>query len=79
LLGDRLPLLPDSKRFWGSAVLTPLGYRPDPSLPESALREALAISEDEMLLWGHDSVEIIGRRAFTLLTRAGVRLALGAK
>jgi hypothetical protein len=75
LLGDRLPLLPDSERFWGSAILTPLGYRPDPFLPESALREALAISEDKLVLWRQDGVETVDSRAFAPLTRAGVRLA----
>jgi len=75
LLGDRLPLLPDSERFWGSAILTPLGYRPDPLLPEGALREALAISEDKLVLWRQEGVETVDRRAFAPLTRAGVRLA----
>jgi hypothetical protein len=75
LLGDRLPLLQDSERFWGSAVLTPLGYRPDPLLPEGALREALAISESKLVLWRQDGVETVDRRAFAALTRSGVRLA----
>jgi hypothetical protein len=30
LLGARLPILEGCERFWGNAVLTPLGYRPDP-------------------------------------------------
>jgi hypothetical protein len=75
LFGDRLPLLPDGDRFWGSAVLMPLGYRPDPFLPASALREALAVSQDEVILWRQEGVETIDRRALAPLSRAGVRLA----
>jgi hypothetical protein len=74
LLGDRLPVLPESERFWGSAVLMPLGYRPDPFLPEGALCEALGLCENEIILWRHAGVETIDRRAFAPLTRAGVRL-----
>jgi hypothetical protein len=81
LLGDRIPLLPESARFWGSEVLIPLGYRPDPFLPERALRDVLAASEDQVILWDRDGVERIDRRAFAPLSRAGVRLVaqLGAK
>jgi hypothetical protein len=78
LLGDRLPLLAESERFWGSDVLMPLGYRPDPFLPERALRDALAASKDEVILWDQDGVERIDRRAFAPLSRAGVRLVAQA-
>jgi hypothetical protein len=50
LLGTRLPPLPGGERFWGERVLVPLGYRPEPALPESAVREALGAAEEELLL-----------------------------
>src|SRR5262245_8076983 len=50
LLGRRLPPLPGGERFWGERVVVPLGYRPEPALPESALREALGAAEEELLL-----------------------------
>jgi hypothetical protein len=50
LLGRRLPTLPGGERFWGERVLVPLGYRPDPDLPESALRAALGVEDEELLL-----------------------------
>jgi hypothetical protein len=49
LLGERQPPLPGGERFWGERVLVPLGYRPEPALPESALRAALGAAEEELL------------------------------
>ena len=42
--------LPAGERFWGEEVFLPLGYRPDPELPESALRTALGAGEEELLI-----------------------------
>jgi hypothetical protein len=50
LLGTRLPPLPGGERFWGERVLVPLGFRPEPALPESAIREALGTTEEELVL-----------------------------
>jgi hypothetical protein len=91
LLGQRLPPLPGGERFWGERVLVPLGNRPEPALPESAIREALGAAEEELLFLraacglagaavaksqaAEAEVEIIPRAAFEPLTRAGLRLA----
>lgn len=80
LLGQSLPPWSGADRFWGRQVLVPIGYRPSPALPESALREALGASEDEILrlVPGPEgmAVEAIPFEVFRRLTRAGVRLAL---
>ena len=76
LLGDKLPMLPEAIRYWGQSVFVPLGFRPEPNLPESALREALELSADEMALLDAEAVEVIERSSFAQLTRAAARLAL---
>jgi hypothetical protein len=50
LLGQRLPPLPGGARFWGERVLVPLGHRPEPALPQSAICEALGAGAEELLL-----------------------------
>lgn len=75
ILGERLPLLERSERFWGSQVLVPLGLAPVPALPESALREAAQVEEDALLLLRPSRAEAIERELFSPLTRAGLRLA----
>jgi hypothetical protein len=77
LLGERLPLLPGGQRYWGDVVLTPLGFRPEPDLPAEALREALGVGDEEILLLEQEKAEAIPRAAFRPLTRAGIRLAAG--
>ncbi|MDY3555908.1 hypothetical protein R5W24_005054 [Gemmata sp. JC717] len=74
LLGSRLPPLPGTTRYWGTDVFVPLGFRPDPELPEGALREAAGASHDEFLLLDETGAELIPRTAFEPLTRAGARL-----
>jgi len=69
------------ERFWGSRVLAPLGLRPEPLLPEHALRRVLGIADDELpLLIGlpgeSAAVEMIPYSALRPFNRAGVRLAL---
>ena len=76
LLGDKLPSLSGASRYWGQSVFVPLGFRPEPNLPESALREALELSADEIALLDADGVEVIERSSFAQLTRAAARLAL---
>jgi hypothetical protein len=76
LLGSRLPLLSGGERFWGDGILVPLGRRAEPELPESALREALAISNEEILLLRAGQPEVVPRPAFQPLTRPGLRRAL---
>ena len=75
LLGSRLPLLPDSTRFWGRRVLVPLGFRPEPALPESALAGVLHLEGEDIALLRGDGVDVVPAQALRPLTRAGVRLA----
>jgi hypothetical protein len=77
LRGKRLPLLPSGTRYWGEAVLVPLGYRTEPELPESAVREALGVGEEEILLLSLERAEALPRAVFQPLTRAGIRRASG--
>jgi hypothetical protein len=75
VVGKTLPLLPGCQRYWGGRVLVPLGYRPCPNLPESALVEALRLHLGELVLLDQGTVEVVQRELFAPLTRAGVRLA----
>jgi hypothetical protein len=75
LRGPRLPLLPASERFWGRAVLVPLGYRVEPPLPESALLELLGIGAEEIAILREGKAEAIPRAAFESLTRSALRRA----
>jgi hypothetical protein len=85
LLGRRLPPLPGAQRLWGERLLIPLGYRPEPALPESALLEALQVSPEELAVCrtalptrpDGPHFEIVPRTALQPLTRSAVRLALG--
>ncbi|HEV3144394.1 MAG TPA: hypothetical protein VGZ47_10955 [Gemmataceae bacterium] len=74
LRGHRLPAVPLAERFWGSRVWIPLGFRPEPNLPESALRAAAEVSLGEILLLTAQSAEAIPEDAFAPVTRAGLRL-----
>ena len=75
LLGERLPLLPSSDRFWGQRVLVLLGCRLDPPLPEIFVKQALGLADDELLLMRAEKSEVLSRSMFAPLTRAGLRLA----
>jgi hypothetical protein len=75
LLGGKLPMLPGATRFWGRSVFVPIGYCPEPSLPESALREALHLAAHELALLDADGIDIIDQSVFAPLSRAAARLA----
>jgi hypothetical protein len=75
LVGERLPLLPSGERFWGRRVLVPLGFRPEPALPESAICAALEVADDDLLLMSAAGAEVIAGPVLQPLTRAGLRLA----
>jgi hypothetical protein len=76
LLSSRLPSIPGAVRFWGTDVLVPVGFRPEPELPPMVLRAACGIEPEELLLLDESGVEAIPRVAFEPLTRAGVRLGV---
>jgi hypothetical protein len=74
VFGARLPDV-EGQRFWGAALLLPLGWRTEQELPPRSWREALGLLENEVLLWTDAGAEVIDTQAFEPLTRAGVRLA----
>jgi len=75
LVGSRLPPLPAGERFWGTTVLAPLGRVPQPDWAAAALREALGIADDELLLLTGAGAEAVPLAALTPLTRVRIRLA----
>ncbi len=73
--GERLPRLPDAERFWGNRVWLPLGFRrPEPDLPETALRAASDISLGEILPLTENGAEAIPEDVFQPLTGAAAPL-----
>ncbi len=74
LLGDRLPAVAGAVRYWGEGVLVPVGFRPEPELPDDALRAAIGTAADELLFLDATGAERVPRAAFEPLTRAGVRM-----
>lgn len=75
VLGERLPPLADGERYWGARVLVPLGHRPEPALPESALCQVLRLADGDVALLGDGHAEVVPGSALQPLTRAGIRLA----
>jgi hypothetical protein len=76
VIGKPLPPLTQGLRYWGTGILTPLGFRHEPALPENLLCEALALKAEELALLQPDGVEVLSREVLAPLTRAGIRLAL---
>lgn len=76
IVGARLPALNWRERFHGKNLLAPLGYRVEPDLPESAVRAALRVDPEELLLFRQDGVEIVPAAALEPISRAGIRLLL---
>src|SRR5262245_12834167 len=75
LRGERLPLIATAERFWGGRVLTPLGMRVEPDLPETVIRASAMVSLNEVLVITEGGAEAVPEEAFTPLTRARARLA----
>jgi hypothetical protein len=71
--GRPLPVF-DGERFWGERLLCPLGWAPDPELPEDSLLQAIGARPEELALLRPGSVEIIPCDALRPLTRASARL-----
>ena len=85
LLGQGLPSLDGSTRYWGGQLLVPIGFEVRPSLPEAILIEALGRPGREVLRVipetvgdgeSRFAVEAIPLEVFRPLSRAGVRLAM---
>jgi hypothetical protein len=77
VLGARLPALAGGERFWGARVLVPLGFRAEPDLPETALRAALHVTDEALLVLETEGFEAVPRDALRPLSRSSIRLALG--
>jgi hypothetical protein len=75
LIGPRLPTIAEGERYWGTRVLIPLGFRAEPDLPDDAIRRALGVAAEDILLLAPRGYEVIPGRVFRPLTRAGIRLA----
>lgn len=73
LMGQPLPVI-EGERFWGERLLCPLGWAPDPALPEESLLQPTGAGPDELALLRPGSIEIIPRGALRGLTRASARL-----
>jgi hypothetical protein len=79
LLGRNLPILASSERFWGQRLLAPLGHRLTPALPEDELLTAFGVHDEELMVFHAETEELIPEGAFEPFSRAGIRLALGAR
>jgi hypothetical protein len=71
----RLPMLPLGLRFWGIDLLIPVGFRTEPDLPEPSLRHAVGAGPEDLVVLDQDGFELISRRVFQPLSRAGIQLA----
>lgn len=76
VLGANLPLLPGNQRYWGTTILAPLGFRPDPPFSDRVLSQALQIQRGEIAFLEETGVEVLPPETFSDITRAGIRLAL---
>jgi hypothetical protein len=55
----------------------PLGFRPDPGWPESALCDALGLGDGELVLLRESGATAVPAEVLRPLTRAAARLAAG--
>ena len=78
LRGEKLPTIAGAARYWGSDVLVPLGFRPDPDMAVDVLRAVAGANPGDVVLFEETGVTVIPGPAFAPLTRAGVRLAAEA-
>lgn len=76
LRGKALPAIPQAVRFWGEAVLVPVGFHIEPAVSPPTLRAAAGAGDGEVLVVEETGVEIVPLAAFSPLTRAGLRLAI---
>lgn len=76
LFGEKLPSVPGAVRFHGAGVLIPIGFKLHPGLPETIVRSAAGIADDDALLLTEAGIEAIPCSRAEPLTRAGLRLAI---
>lgn len=77
--GERLPLIPGARRYWGQRVLIPLGLRLDPELSDRVVAQVLGIGPDTLVLWEQAAPELIPDQAFGRLSLAAIRSARGSR
>jgi hypothetical protein len=75
LLRGRLPALAAGERYAGDSVLTPLGFRTEPALPESLLLAAAGVPKGDLLLVRPGGASVVPAVAFGPVSRAGLRAA----
>jgi hypothetical protein len=74
--GREVPEVLSADRFWGIRILVPLGFRPEPELPEQALLNVLGAEDEDLFLLEPDGCEVVPLGVFQTLSRASLRLAL---
>jgi hypothetical protein len=79
LIGEPLPWLTGGERYWGKRVLVPLGWRPEPALPESALVLLVGLEPEQVAVLREDGIEVIPESALQRLTRGSIRRARPAQ
>jgi hypothetical protein len=76
VLGRDVPDIPNSRRYWGSRVLIPLGFRAEPALAGPAILGALGVSGEDLLLLERKGYDVVPATAMvSRLTRAHLQLA----
>jgi hypothetical protein len=76
VLGSHLPVIPGAQRYWGQGLLIPLGWRPEPLLPETILVLALGLRPDHVGLLRPQGIERIPLTGLGPITRGGLRRVL---
>ncbi|MGE3804126.1 MAG: hypothetical protein AB7K24_05570 [Gemmataceae bacterium] len=79
IVGRKLPVLAEARRFWGASILVPMGQRLEPRVPEKALRAALGVADNELLLFDEGGVEVLPGDDFEPLSRGSIKRALGSE
>ncbi len=76
LFGDTLPSLAGATRLAGDNVLTPVGFRLDPPLPDDIVCAAAGVTSGNVMLFHEADFDAVPRDRAEPLTRAAVLLAL---
>src|SRR5262245_32931267 len=78
VVGAILPSVVAGQRYWGRTVYVPLGFRPEPDLADSSLREVLGLQDGEWAILEDDGVQVVREEDMVPVSRAGLRLASGS-